>query len=134
MKVYLAAGFSRKQEIAEKSQELENLGIHVVSTWPYEEMAANDGLNDVTEEYLRLNARKDVQEIIVADALVLFTQEPTKPFFRGGRMHEAGFAHGIGKRLLVCGPKENIFHYLPEVEQHDTWEQLKQELVATTTV
>jgi nucleoside 2-deoxyribosyltransferase len=129
MKVYLAAGFARKQEIAEKSQELRSLGIMVTSTWPYEDMQPDAKLNEVTDEYWAENARRDLNEILAADALILFTHDPLIPFCRGGRMHEAGFAQGSGKTLLVCGPKENIFHWLPEVNQFDTWEALKETLV-----
>ena len=125
MRCYLAAGFSRKNEIAEKSQELENLGIKVVSTWPWEIAAPDSTMADVGPDYLRLNARKDLQEIILSDALILFTQDPLIPFCRGGRMHEAGFAQALGKTIMVCGPRENIFHWLPEIHQFDTWEQLK---------
>jgi nucleoside 2-deoxyribosyltransferase len=134
LKVYLAAGFSRKGEIAEKSQELENLGIKVTSTWPYEEMAGNAKLHDVTDDYLRTHARKDLNEIIAADAVILFTQDPLIPFCRGGRMHESGFAMGLGKTLIVCGPKENIFHYLPEVNVFSTWEDLKSTLTKAVLV
>jgi nucleoside 2-deoxyribosyltransferase len=125
MRVYLAAGFSRKNEIAEKSQELENLGIKVTSTWPWEAAAPNSTLAEVGHDYLVKNARKDLNEILAADAVILFTQDPLIPFCRGGRMHEAGFAMGCGKTLLVCGPRENIFHYLPEVNVFATWEELK---------
>lgn len=134
MRVYLAAGFSRKNEIAEKSQELENLGIKVTSTWPWENAAPNSTLDEVGDDYLIFNGRKDLNEILAADALILFTQSPLKPFCRGGRMHEAGFAMGLGKTLLICGPKENIFHYLPEVNQFDTWEQLKATLTKAVAV
>lgn len=125
MKCYLAAGFSRKNEIAEKSQELENLGIKITSTWPHEEMTANAKLHEVSDEYLRQHARKDLNEILAADALILFTQDPLVPFCRGGRMHEAGFAHALGKSILICGPRENLFHWLPEINQFNTWEDLK---------
>ena len=108
----MAAGFARKNEIAEKSQELENLGIKVVSTWPWENAAPESTMDDVGPNYLRANARKDLNEILVADVLILFTQDPLKPFCRGGRMHEAGFAQGLGKTVIICGPRENIFHLL----------------------
>lgn len=134
MKIYMAAGFSRKNEIAEKSQELENLGIKVVSTWPWEDAAPNSTMAEVGSDYLRKNARKDLNEILAADALILFTQDPEKPFVRGGRMHETGFAQALGKTLLICGPRENIFHYLPEFNQFDTWESLKATLTKAVLV
>jgi hypothetical protein len=106
----------------------------VTSTWPHENMKANAKLHEVTDDYLRVHARKDLHEILNSDAVILFTQDPLIPFCRGGRMHEAGFAMGAGKTVIVCGPKENIFHYLPEVTQFDTWEQLKQTLTKAVAV
>jgi len=133
MRVYLAGAFSRKNEIAEKTQELENMGIIVTSSWVRESESENKVL-DCDEELAPLLARKDLQEIMAADAVVLFTHDPTHKFVRGGRMHEAGFAMGLGKSLLVCGPKENIFHYLPEVNVFSTWEELKETLTKAVLV
>jgi nucleoside 2-deoxyribosyltransferase len=124
MKVYLAASFSRKNEIVDKSKQLSDIGIGVTSTWPWEEAAPNSSLADVGDEYLIFNGLKDIADIDAADGVILFTQDPTTSFLRGGRMHEFGYAHGKGKRLIVCGPKENIFHYLPCVEMFSTWEEL----------
>jgi nucleoside 2-deoxyribosyltransferase len=126
--VYLAAGFSRKDEIAEKSKELRLLGVQVTSTWPWEEVPANCTLADCSDTYHQDNAARDIAEINAADSIILFTQDPTKPFCRGGRMHEFGYAHARGKRLVVVGPRENIFHYLPTVNVYPTWEALIQEL------
>jgi nucleoside 2-deoxyribosyltransferase len=128
MKFYLAAGFSRKDEIAAKTRQLQSLRIGVTSTWPWEDAAPQSTLDSVGEDYLVLNGRKDLGEIKAADGVILFTQEPTKPFVRGGRMHEFGYAQALGKRLIVCGPRENIFHYLPEVEVVATWEELLKKL------
>jgi nucleoside 2-deoxyribosyltransferase len=134
MRVYLAAGFSRKNEIAEKSNELKALGIHVTSQWPWEDAAPTSSLEDVEEHRLKANALRDIQEIDEANTIVLFTQEPTKPFLRGGRMHEFGYAQGKRKRLIVCGPRENIFHYLAEVQQFDTWREAKNYLCELTMI
>jgi nucleoside 2-deoxyribosyltransferase len=124
LKFYLAAGFSRKEEIAAKSCQLVGIGVGVTSTWPTEKVNPNHSLNDVSDEYLRIHGEKDIREIDEADGVILFTQECTKPFVRGGRMHEFGYAHGRGKRLIVCGPRENIFHYIPGVEVFPTWNEL----------
>lgn len=124
MKFYLAAGFSRKDEIADKAKQLMHMRIGVTSTWPWEDATPQATLADLGDQYLIVNGEKDIAEIDAADGVILFTQEPTQPFVRGGRMHEFGYAHGKGKRLIVCGPKENIFHYLPEVEVVPTWEAL----------
>lgn len=128
MKFYIAAGFSRKNEMAEKAKQLQRRQIGVTSTWPWEDAAPQATLADLGDNHLIVNGTKDINEIDAADGVILFTQDPTIPFVRGGRMHEFGYAQGKGKRLIVCGPKENIFHYLPGVEVYATWEELLQKL------
>jgi nucleoside 2-deoxyribosyltransferase len=128
MKFYLAAGFSRKNEMAEKAKQLQSMTIGVTSTWPWEDASPNASMADLGDEHLIVNGAKDIAEIDAADGVILFTQDPTIPFLRGGRMHEFGYAHGKGKRLIVCGPKENIFHYLPGVEVVESWEALLTQL------
>jgi hypothetical protein len=128
MRAYLAAAFSRKNEIADKTKELQSIGVEITSTWPWEDAAPNTKLSYKTDDYLREYALRDLGEIEEADTIILFTQDPTIPFCRGGRMHEFGFANGRGKRLIVVGPRENIFHYLPHVEVFATWEDLTKEI------
>ncbi len=41
---------------------------------------------------------------------------------RGGRNVELGIALGRGKTVIVVGPYENIFTWLPEVRHYDTWD------------
>lgn len=128
MIAYIAAGYSRKNEMVEKIAELAHLGIQVTSTWPYEPHSPNSQLGEISDEdYLDL-AKRDIAEINEADTVILFTQEPTKPFVRGGRMHEFGYAHAAGKRLIVIGPRENIFHYLPSVKVYHSWEAFTNEV------
>ncbi len=40
---------------------------------------------------------------------------------RGGRNVELGIALGMMKRVLVCGPRENLFCWLDDVRQFDDW-------------
>lgn len=49
---------------------------------------------------------------------------------RGARHVEFGLALGTGKRLLVVGYRENIFHVLPAVEYYETWGQARAALVS----
>ena len=130
MKFYLAAGFSRKHEIADKAAQLQRIRIGVTSTWPWEDATPQATLADLGPHHLIVNGTKDIAEIDAADGVILFTQDPTIPFLRGGRMHEFGYAHGKGKSMIVCGPRENIFHYLPCVEVIPTWEELLNKLEA----
>ena len=70
-----------------------------------------------------------VRDIEQADLLAIFTIDPLGPAKpRGGRHWETGFARGLGKEVVVIGPRENIFHFLPEVKQFDSKEDAKQYL------
>ncbi len=40
---------------------------------------------------------------------------------KGGRHIEHGYAVATGKRLIVVGPRENIFHCHPATEAYETW-------------
>lgn len=130
MKVYLAAGFSRKEEIHQYAQQLRLAGLEVTSRWLEEEAAANSTLADVNDEYLRKHAAIDIEDIDAADVLCLFTIPPTTPFVRGGRHFESGYAFGTGKLIVTVGPRENIFHYLPTVFNAPDWSSAKQMLEA----
>jgi hypothetical protein len=57
----------------------------------------------------------DLQDIEAADTLVLFSEDPLIGTPRGGRHFETGYAFGRGKRVVIVGGEENIFHYLPSV-------------------
>jgi hypothetical protein len=37
-------------------------------------------------------------------------------------------AYALGKRCLVVGGRENVFHLLPGVEHHPTWERARRRL------
>lgn len=113
--MYLAAPYPWKAELAIKAQELRDLGVTITSTWM--DKVASD-----TNAYESV-AAKDISEVEAADAVVLFTLKGA--FEHGGRMHEFGYAHGRGKALIVCGPRENIFHYLESVLVLSNWEEVK---------
>jgi hypothetical protein len=107
MKLYLAARYDRREEMAALADAIEDLGHEVTARWV-------DGHGQPDGE----SARYDLTDVIVADALVLFTEEPTAsvPFAaRGGRHVEFGYALKAGKRMFIVGARENIFHELPEV-------------------
>jgi nucleoside 2-deoxyribosyltransferase len=126
--VYLAARFSRKDEIKEKAKELEAMGIHVTSRWLEESAVPNSNLNDASDEYLLNVALIDIQDIDSADLLILFTEDPKEAFVRGGRHFESGYAYGTKKPVLTLGPRENVFHYLENVINVENWEDLKANL------
>ena len=68
-------------------------------------------------------AQEDYDDLCSADCVISFTEEPrTMSNSRGGRHVEHGMAIALGKRVIVVGHRENIFHCLPQVEFFPTWE------------
>jgi hypothetical protein len=111
MKLYLAARYGRRAEMQINAVALERLGHQITARWVR-------GAHENVEE--RDCAIDDVQDIMRADALVAFTEGPDTPSglrARGGRHVEFGFALAQGLRTIVVGPRENVFHHLPGVEQ-----------------
>lgn len=103
MRVYLAARYSRRDEMEEIAAQLAGRGAGVTSRWIRGE---HEGLP------AELCAADDVADIAVADAVIAFTEPEGSPYSRGGRHVEAGIALGLRKPLLVVGPPENIFYSL----------------------
>ena len=73
-------------------------------------------------------AEEDVEDVTNADMLVMFSCDPKTPG-RGGRHVEFGIAVALGIPIAVVGPKENVFHDLPEVKQFDSFEEFKEILL-----
>ena len=65
-------------------------------------------------------AREDFEDIMNADAVISFTEVPRTTKSRGGRHVEFGIALAAGKKCIIVGPRENVFHCLPWVDVVDT--------------
>lgn len=122
MKIYLAARYSRKDEMREYADRLQRADHHVTSRWV--EVKHNvediDGDRELASRY----ASEDAEDLVAADAVVVFTEPPRKELTRGGRHVEFGMALALQKRLFVVGPIENVFYALPQVEIYPTWGKL----------
>lgn len=119
-RVYLAARYSRREELLRYREELQALGMVVTSRWLNGDHQIPD---DVLEEAEAVRfAREDVEDLYTADCVVSFTEQPRLvSATRGGRHVEFGMAVPMRKLLVVVGPRENVFHWLPQVWQFDTW-------------
>lgn len=109
MRIYLASRYDRRFEMLGVTAVLMKAGHDVTSRWI-------EGRGDGPE----VEAVEDVEDVLRADCILCFTEEPTEHVSwaaRGGRHVEFGVALAMGKRLCVVGPRENIFHHLPRVEQ-----------------
>ncbi len=140
MKVYLASWFASKEEIKKRAGELQAVGIEVTSRWLDEKIKGTVQIKDVAEDYLRETAQVDIQDILLANVLVLnvpteddlkFVGLPVATWARGGRHFESGFHYATmvffeylpekiknyGARcLILVGHRENVFHYLDNIK------------------
>jgi nucleoside 2-deoxyribosyltransferase len=135
MRAYLAARYSRREELGGYREQLRAIGIEVTSRWldgthqygpdsarAQEELGAH-------EDMARRFAMEDVEDLRAADVVISFTEIPRQPSTnRGGRHVELGLALGLGKLIINVGPRENAFHYLADVESYARWEDAYHEL------
>jgi hypothetical protein len=91
MNIYLAARYSRREELCRYRESLRSLGYRITSRWL-------DGGHELDER---------------------------------GLSTEAGAVElARGMRVLVVGPRENVFHCLPEVEVFPDWSSCEQMLAS----
>lgn len=144
---YLAASYSRREELCAYKADLEARGHRVPARWLLGEhqvhgveaaLAVESG-GPVPADQAVLFAKDDIEDLLAADVLVSFTTDPRSGAARGGRHVEFGVALGIRlsggtvKRLFVVGPLENVFHALPEVDGvFDEWAGFLSHLDAQT--
>lgn len=138
MKVYLAARYSRHPEMQEYAREMEAIGADITSRWIMgshqvmlngeplgpEREAMFESDHESMEQQRREFAGHDWDDLMAADVVISFTERPrTQSTSRGGRHVEFGAALAAGKRCIVVGWRENVFHCLPSVEFYKTWRE-----------
>lgn len=125
MKIYLASRYSRFREMQDYRRDLEARGHIVTSRWINGGHQIDDaGLSAQAKESERVRfAEEDLADLLAAECVVSFTEPPRSTNSRGGRHVEFGVAVGLGKRTIVVGSRENVFHCLPGVEFHLEWPQ-----------
>jgi hypothetical protein len=153
-RVYIASFFADKDRVRERSKELIDAGMQVTARWYDEKADKNSTLRDFSHEYFRETGVFDVEDVIDANVLILTVPTPeqcmkltVEQLSRGGRHFESGLQYGLmmsewlehseirssRRRLILLGPRENVFHFLdgigiakkfPKIEQYDTWEEV----------
>ena len=137
-KIYLAARYSRRLELCGYREELTALGFEVTSRWLNGSHQLDDKGVPISDEgerrfeemdpsadHLRVHfAQEDMSDVLSAGTLIAFTEEPRSGNSRGGRHVELGIALAAGKRVIIIGPRENMFCWLPQVEHYESWEKL----------
>ena len=120
MRIYLSSRYSRLEELQGYAQELRQRGHEVTSRWLQRSRQAPTSLDDPAWV---ATARKDLEDVAAADTVVSFTQPRGGDNGGGGRHAEFGMGLALGKRMIVVGLAENLFHTLPSVEVYPTWPQ-----------
>lgn len=115
MKFYVAA---QNQEPARALRDLiVQAGHEVTSRW-LEEKDYGSGAPKKSDQERREIALQDVEDVILADRLVLIANPPGENS-PGGRHVETGIALYAGKPVCLIGRRENIFHWHPGVTKFE---------------
>ena len=120
MTAYIAARFSRKSEMLALASLFAEHNIQVRARWLGEKVSPDVTLHDVTPAYHTKTATDDLEDIEASDTVIFFSEDPLIGVPRGGRHVEFGYALAKGKRVVVIGPPENTFHYLPGIINYST--------------
>lgn len=115
--VYIAADF-RNQAICRDyiRRAFEKEGVHVTSSWHFEEPALAVGSLPKDETRAPMIAEKNYKDVRDAQALVLYNPASMVRSGSGGRHVETGYMAGLGRPSFILGVKENVFHWHPLVE------------------
>ncbi len=122
MKFYIAARFSRRPECNALAHQLQALGHTITSRWvrPDSDHVVPTGLSAQAADAERERfAREDFEDVLACDAMVSLMEEP-RSNTRGGRHVEFGMAVALGKSMHIIGPRETVFHHMPDVCHHTT--------------
>jgi hypothetical protein len=126
-RIYLAARYSRNAEMRGVRDVLQALGYEVTSRW-IDQHGGNllesivAGQLNAEPEACSQYADVDVDDLTRADTVISFTSADGGG--KGGRHVEFGLALGLGRRLVIVGPRENVFHTLPQIEWYPDWAHL----------
>ena len=128
MRIYLAARYSRLQELNLYAGELRAIGHTVDARWLLGDHQIHEGADKVEAATISVPiegqpfAQDDYEDVYNADLLIAFSEEPRADgSSRGGRHVELGLALAWQKRVIVVGPCENVFHTLPQIEHYWHW-------------
>ena len=114
MKVYLASRYSDRLTMIAWRETLRRLGAEVTSRWingghEIERDAQGD-------EDRRRFAEEDMEDVRAADVVIVHSPREFFRTGRGGRHVEFGYALALGKRIILVGERENVFHWRVGVE------------------
>lgn len=122
LRIYLAGSWDRREELKGYASQVMEAGYEVTSRWLLKDYVIG-GKVDVQQEISTLAqpfALEDVTDIRRADGILCFSD--SNKSVRGGRHVELGIAVALEKSIVLVGPKENVFHTLPNVIRWPVWD------------
>jgi hypothetical protein len=124
-RIYLAARFARRDQLTAVARELEAAGAELTSRWLTTTPGPLAGDELDPNSLGGQMALMDLDDVQAADVCIAFTESPGGAQGRGGRHTELGIAIALGRRIILVGPREHVFHCLPDIEQFDTWDDAR---------
>lgn len=122
MKAYICGRYGRRKEFRIIEAVLQSLGISVCARW----LHGDHELTPATGPSNAHFATEDLEDVQSADLVFVFTEPPNpRGRNRGGRHVEFGIALQKKALVVIIGPRENVFHWLPEVWHYETWEDCR---------
>ncbi|MDA0256112.1 MAG: nucleoside 2-deoxyribosyltransferase [Chloroflexi bacterium] len=115
---YLAARYSRRDELNRYREQLNDTGIEVTSRWLTTDPPAP--VAELTDSHWSELAQADIDDVRRADALVAFAGDSDGG--GGGRHVELGVALALERLVVVVGTPEHLFHRLPQARGEPDWE------------
>jgi hypothetical protein len=127
MRIYIAAAFGQRVEVAEKARELEALGHEVTGRWFEDPPLEGNGICPETRDECVRRAAIDLKAIDACDTFVLLPGLSAT----GGKHVETGYALALArrKRVVRLEPAENVFHWLmTSMNTFATWKDFVRDL------
>lgn len=115
LSVYLASRHEDRDDIIRVRKALVKNGIHVTSRWLLEGGVLKTNIVENEREGSIHVLTNDIEDINIADAVVVFSPKKAFGNSTGGRHVEFGYALGTRKTLILVGFRENVFHWHPNV-------------------
>jgi hypothetical protein len=125
MEIYLAGRFSDRFLFREIRSQLQEQGHHVTSRWIDRDDRPADHQWDETR-YAYECADQDIRDILDSQVFILHTANVKEGSSnRGGLYVELGLAIAQNwTSILLCGPRTNVFTYIPKVIRVESWPEV----------
>lgn len=129
MRVYVAAPYGARAQVAGYALELERDGITPTCFWAHGTREIDDttvhAASALSDQQASAFALDDLGDVASSDALVVLTETASDIAAggagSGGRHIETGYALALGKQVIVVGTPDNIFHRCDLVTRVDRW-------------